>query len=163
VEKQRELGRVQRLWSAVLTSRVFRSVAPRVVPPFHRFVSRVSGGRTLLDSRRQPMLILHTVGARTGQPRETPLAAVPADDDRIYVVGSNFARESHPAWTANLMVGPDAEITFRGRRRPVVARLLGDQERAEVWPRLLEIFPAWERYGDVTSRPFRVFELSPRD
>jgi deazaflavin-dependent oxidoreductase (nitroreductase family) len=109
------------------------------------------------------MLILHTVGAKTGQARETPLAAVPVDDDRIYVVGSNFARESHPAWTANLMAAPEAEITFRGRRRPVVARLLSDDERAEVWPQLLKVFPAWDRYGDVTSRPFRVFDLSPRD
>jgi deazaflavin-dependent oxidoreductase (nitroreductase family) len=161
VDERSEPGPVRRFWSTVLTSRAFRSVAPHVVPPFHRFVARVSGGRTLLDSRRQPMLILHTVGARTGQPRETPLAAVPAADDRIYVVGSNFAREAHPAWTANLMAGPDVEITFRGRRRPVVARLLSDEERAEVWPQLLEVFPAWERYGDVTSRPFRVFELTP--
>ena len=105
----------------VLVSRPFRAVGPRVFPQFHRAVSRLTRGRTLLDSAAQPMLMLITKGARTGQTRDTPLAAVPLEEGRLLVVGSNFAREQHPAWTVNLIANPDAEIMFRGERMSVRA------------------------------------------
>jgi len=146
---------------AVLASRPFRAVAPRVIPPAHRWVLRITGGRTMLDSAAQPMLMLVTTGARTGQRRETPIAAVPRPDGRFLVVGSNFARESHPAWTANLLAHPEAEVTFQGSTFPVTARLLTGDERAASWEELLEWYPGWRNYLEVTDREFRVFELAP--
>ena len=150
-------------WAAVLSSRAFRWLGPRFFPPFHRFLNRVSGGRTLLDSRRSPMLVLHSTGARSGAARDTPLGVVPLSDGRLVVVGSNFAQESHPAWTANLLAHPDAEITFRGRRRPVQARLVVGDERRELWPELLARYPVWNHYTEKTGREFRVFELTEPD
>lgn len=144
----------------VLASKPFRAVAPRVLPPMHRLVHRVSGGRTLLDSDSQPMGLLVTTGARSGEPRETPLAVVPDGPDRFLVVGSNFARESHPQWTANLFVHPRATLTFRGVTSPVEARLLAGDERARRWQDLLVVFPNWDDYTRVTAREFRVFELT---
>lgn len=146
---------------AVLASRPFRAVAPRVIPPAHRFVLRVTGGRTMLDSAAQPMLMLYTTGARTGLERETPIAAVPRPDGRFLVVGSNFARASHPAWTANLLAHPSARVTYRGSTFPVTARLLTGDERAACWEELLEWYPGWRDYLEVTDREFRVFELTP--
>ena len=81
----------------LLTSRPLRAVGPHVFPPLHRAVNRLTRGRTLLDSAAQPMLMLTTTGAKTGRRRETPLAAVPIEDGRFVLVGSNFAREHHPA------------------------------------------------------------------
>jgi deazaflavin-dependent oxidoreductase (nitroreductase family) len=89
------------------------------------------------------------------------LAAVPLEGGSLYVVGSNFAREAHPAWTANLIAHPQAEVLFRGETTPMRARLLSDDEREAAWPILLRVFPAWERYTAVTDRRFRVFELAP--
>lgn len=146
----------------VLASRPFRWLGPRVLPPAHRFVARVTGGRTLLDSRSQPLLLLVTTGARSGQRRETPLAVVPCADGTLLVMGSNFARDTHPAWTANLLANPDATMTFRGATTPVTARLLDESERAARWPEMLEWYPGWEDYTRVTDRTFRVFELIPR-
>ena len=145
----------------VLVSRPFRAIGPRVIPPFHRAISRLTGGRTLLDSAAQPMLMLHTRGARTGQPRQTPLAAVPLEGGRFLVVGSNFAREHHPAWTANLIANPDAEIVYRGERTPVRARLLEGAERERRWKTAVGWFPGWTDYVTVTDRQFRLFELEP--
>ena len=145
----------------VLVSRPFRAVGPRVFPQFHRAVSRLTGGRTLLDSAAQPMLMLITRGARTGQAREAPLAAVPLEEGRLLVVGSNFAREQHPAWTANLIANPDAEIVFRGERMPVRARLLEGAERERRWQTAVAWFPGWTDYITVTDREFRLFELEP--
>ena len=145
----------------VLVSRLFRAIGPRVIPPFHRAVIRLTGGRTLLDSAAQPMLMLITRGARTGQLRETPLAAVPLEEGRFLVVGSNFAREQHPAWTANLIANPAAEILFRGERTPVRARLLKGAERDRRWQTAVAWFPGWTQYVTVTEREFRLFELKP--
>ena len=150
-----------RVSGRVLVSRPFRAIGPRVIPPFHRAISRLTGGRTLLDSAAQPMLMLTTRGARTGQLRETPLAAVPLEAGRYLVVGSNFALDHHPAWTANLIANPDAEIVFRGERRPVRARLLEGAERERRWQTAVAWFPGWTQYVTVTERQFRLFELEP--
>ena len=150
-----------RMSGRVLVSRPFRVIGPRVIPPFHRAISRLTGGRTLFDSAAQPMLTLTTRGSRTGQRRETPLAAVPLERGRFLVVGSNFARERHPAWTANLLANPDAEILFRGRRTPVRARLLEGDERQRRWQTAVGWFPGWIQYVTVTDREFRLFELVP--
>jgi deazaflavin-dependent oxidoreductase (nitroreductase family) len=147
----------------VLVSRPFRAIAPLVIPPLHRVISRLSGGRTLLDSAAQPMLMLTTRGARTGRLRETPLAAVPLEDRRFLVVGSNFARERHPAWTANLLANPEAEIVYRGTRTPVRARLLEGAERERRWQTAVGWFPGWIDYVTVTDREFRLFELRPHE
>lgn len=150
-----------RIPGSVLVSKPFRALGPKIIPPFHRAVSRLSGGRTLLDSDAQPMMILTTTGAKTGVARQTPLAAVPIEDGGFLVVGSNFAREHHPAWTANLIANPDAEVLFRGARTPVRAHLLTGDERARRWDHALGWFPGWAQYDDVTEREIRLFELRP--
>jgi len=145
-----------------LASKPFRWAAPRVLPQTHRLLLRLSGGRWIVGSTSsQPMCMLHTIGARSGEPRDAPLAAVPIEDDKLLVVGSNFASDRHPAWTANLIAHPDVSITFKGHTFPVTARLLSGQERQERWNMLLGWFPNWRDYTSVTDREFRVFELQP--
>ena len=145
----------------LLVSRPFRVIGPHVFPPLHRAINRLTGGRTLFDTPAQPMLMLTTKGAKTGRLRETPLGAVPLEADRFLLVGSNFAREHHPAWTANLIANPDAEIVFRGKRTPVRAHLLEGPERERRWQTAVTWFPVWTRYVTVTDREFRLFELEP--
>ena len=53
----------------VLSSAPFRWAAPKVLPPTHKLLHRLSGGRLMFDSQRQPMCMLHTIGARSGEPR----------------------------------------------------------------------------------------------
>jgi deazaflavin-dependent oxidoreductase (nitroreductase family) len=145
----------------VLASRPFRWLAPRVLPRTHKLLHHLSGGRWMFDSDAQPMCMLTTTGAKTGQPRETPLAAVPVEDGKLLVVGSNFASDKHPAWTANLLAHPEASVRFKGRSFRVRARLLPDDEREERWDLLVGWFPNWRDYTEVTDRKFRVFELTP--
>lgn len=142
-------------------SDAFLKVAPKVVPPLDQAVHKLTGGRVHLSQAVVPSLVLHTTGARSGQPRETPLACLP-EGDGWYVVGSNFGQERHPAWTANLLAHPDATVTVKKRRVDVRARLLDDAEKAEVWPRLLRIWPTFDRYVERSGRNLRVFRLEPR-
>jgi deazaflavin-dependent oxidoreductase (nitroreductase family) len=140
----------------------FAKVGPRVVPPLDRVLARLSGGRVLLPALILPTIVLTTTGRRSGLPRQTPLICLPEDDGGFVVVGSNFGRDSHPAWTANLIDQPKAEVGYRGRRIPVVGELLEDAERAEVWPRLLRIWSVYDAYVErADNRQIRVFRLTP--
>jgi deazaflavin-dependent oxidoreductase (nitroreductase family) len=151
-------GPIGRVTQRVAGSRAFARVAPRVVPPLDKFVHRVTGGRVLLGRVLVPTLMLTTTGAKSGEPRLVPLACVP-DGDVIYVTGSNFGREHHPAWTANLMKTPRAHMSFDGEESDVVAHLLSDDEKAAVWPKLLAMWPTYDRYVERSGRNLRVFRL----
>ncbi|MDL4774693.1 nitroreductase family deazaflavin-dependent oxidoreductase [Actinomadura xylanilytica] len=156
---QRTLGPLfQRISGAAWFSRV----GPKVVPPLDRLLHKATGGRFMLGQALVPSLVLTTTGAVSGQPRQAPLACMPEPDGSWVVVGSNFGREKHPAWTGNLLKNPDAEVGFRGRTTQVTARLLDDDERAEVWPRLLKVWPVYDRYVERVDRRLRVFRLTPR-
>ncbi len=109
-----------------------------------------------------PSLTLHTVGARSGEPRTTPLMCLPEPDGTIVVVGSNFARPTHPAWTFNLLAHPDAEIDFRGERRAVRAQVIDGSEREAVWQRLEQQWPGYRDYERSSGRELRMFRLTPR-
>ena len=139
----------------------FLRVAPKIVPRLDRAVHRLTRGRVSLSQAVVPSLVLHTTGAKSGLPRETPLACLP-DGDGWYVVGSNFGQASHPAWTANLLAHPDAAVTIRAKRTDVRARLLDDDEKAQVWPRLTAVWPTYDRYVERSGRNLRVFRLTPR-
>jgi hypothetical protein len=89
-------GPVGRVVQRAAGSRWFARVAPPILTPLDRFLHRLTGGRVLLSRGLLPSLLLTTTGARSGLPREVPLACVP-DGDVIYLVGSNFGRERHPA------------------------------------------------------------------
>jgi deazaflavin-dependent oxidoreductase (nitroreductase family) len=140
----------------------FRRVAPAVVPALDRFVYRASGGRVLMGDQLIPHLLLTTTGAKSGLPRQTPLACLPEPDGSFLVVGSNFGRETHPAWTGNLLAHPEATLGFRGLEIPVTAHLLTGSERADAWVRLLANWPLYDRYTESSGRELRVFRLAPR-
>ena len=139
----------------------FAKVAPAVIPRLDRLLHRVSGGRILTSQALVPSIVLTTTGRQSGLPRKVPLACVPEPDGSYVVVGSNFGREHHPAWTANLRHDPVAEVGDGGRVIPVTARLLEGEERAEVWPRLLKVWPVYDRYVERSGRDLRVFRLIP--
>lgn len=143
-------------------TRVFRRViGPTFLPPVERFVAWVSGGRVQLSALLVPSLVLHTVGAKSGAPRDVPLMYTPDGHGRAIVAGTNFAGERHPAWTANLLARPDAAITVRGRRLPVRAMPVPDAERDEVWALIEAQWPGYRNYERESGRTVRLFRLQP--
>jgi len=142
-------------------TRFFRRVGPRIMPPLERAMKRATGGRVQLSGLGVPTLVLHTIGAKSGLERDTVLMYCP-DGAEMLVTGSNFARDHHPAWTANLIAHPDAAVSRHGRRAPVRARMLDDAEREAVWPQLERNWPGYRRYEVTAGRTLRVFRLTPR-
>jgi deazaflavin-dependent oxidoreductase (nitroreductase family) len=138
--------------------RWFAKAGPRVVPPLDRALSRASGGRLMMSRLMLPCAVVTTTGRKSGLPRESPLAAIPLDGD-LYVVGSNFGREHHPAWSWNLIADPAAMVSFDGETYPARAHLLDDDEKRRTWPALIERWPLFDQYVDRSGRDLRVFRL----
>ena len=153
-----------RAMSMLSSTRAFAKVAPPIVTNLDRAVYRLSGGRWVLTGNKKvlPILMLITVGAKTGEERRVPLATIP-DGDVLYLVGSNFGREKHPAWTGNLIKTPAATVTYEKETFPVTAALLGADEKAEVWPKLLALWPNYDGYQERSGRDIRVFRLERSD
>jgi deazaflavin-dependent oxidoreductase (nitroreductase family) len=137
----------------------FRRVGPTVMPPLERGIGWLTRGRVQMSGLLVPSLVLHTIGAKSGIERDTPLMYCPESRGVMLVTGSNFARETHPAWTANLIAHPDAAVSLRGRRIPVRATLVGDDEREAVWATIHKQWPGYRGYERASGRILRIFRL----
>lgn len=155
-------SRLGRSVQAVAGSKLFARVGPKVVPPLDRALHRLFGGRIVVSSVMLPCSIVTTTGRKSGLPRESPLASVPLDGG-LYVVGSNFGREHHPAWTWNLLDDPHATVSFRGEQFAATAHLLEAEEKAATWPRLIDAWPLFDQYVERSGRDLRVFRLERED
>jgi len=104
--------------------------------------------------------VLHTTGAKSGLQRDTELMYVP-EGEGMLVTGSNFARDSHPAWTVNLLAHPEAAVSVERRLIPVRATLVGDDEREAVWSFIEDQWPGYRGYERASGRTLRIFRLTP--
>lgn len=142
-------------------TRVFRRAAPHVLPPIERALAALTGRRVQLSALLVPSLVLHTIGAKSREIRDVPLMYTPDGHGCAIVAGTNFAGTRHPAWTANLLVNPDATITVRGKDMPVRASLIPDEERDAAWARIEAQWPGYRGYERESGRTVRLFRLQP--
>jgi deazaflavin-dependent oxidoreductase (nitroreductase family) len=142
-------------------TRAFRAIGPVLLPALERALDALTGGRVQLSGLLVPSLVLHTTGAKSGEPRDAPLMYTPDGDGRAIVAGTNFAGERHPAWTSNLLAHPDAAITVRGRRMAVHATLIPVDERDAAWARIEAQWPGYRAYERDSGRTVRLFLLQP--
>jgi len=149
------------LLAPLTRTRAFRRYAPRVMPPIERMLAAVTGRRVQLSALLVPSLVLHTVGAKSGEPRDAPLMYTPDGYGRAIVAGTNFAGARHPAWTTNLLAHPDATITVRGRDMKVHAEVIPDAERDAAWARIEAQWPGYRAYERESGRQVRLFRLQP--
>jgi deazaflavin-dependent oxidoreductase (nitroreductase family) len=117
-------------------------------------------GRVPLSGLLVPSLVLHTIGAKSGIERDTTLMYCPASNGDIFVTGSNFARENHPAWTSNLLANPDAAVSVHGRRHRVHASLVPDEDREATWAWIERQWPGYRGYERTSGRVLRIFRLT---
>jgi deazaflavin-dependent oxidoreductase (nitroreductase family) len=127
-----------------------------VVPPLDRLLLRLSCG--WINTAMQTVVLLETVGAKSGQRRVIATLCMPTADG-IVVVGSNWGQARHPAWVFNLRANPIARMTFRGYRGPVIASELSGQERDAMWSRLVEYNPHYQYYQDTAARRLPIIQL----
>jgi deazaflavin-dependent oxidoreductase (nitroreductase family) len=116
---------------------------------------RLTGGKIGGDMRGFPVLLLSTVGRKTGKKRVVMLGLFEVDSGYV-VIASNNGLDAHPGWYFNLKASPRAKIQILDRRLDVIASVAGPAERPKLWARLMELAPG---YGDYTTKTKREIPL----
>jgi F420H(2)-dependent quinone reductase len=119
-----------------------------------------SGGTQGATMRGRPVIVLTSVGARSGKLRKTPLMRV-EHDGQYAVVASLGGAPKHPVWYHNLVANPLVELQDGPIRKDYLAREVSGDERDEWWRRAVEAWPDYDTYQKRTSRVIPVFVLTP--
>lgn len=132
-----------------------------VFPAIDRRLMPLTRGRVRVGVG-QPMCLLHATGAKSGEPRVTPLLYTPRGDD-VVLVASKAGAEHHPAWYHNLRANPDVQVEIGGERRPVRAREAAGAERDELWALVNDNYSGYDVYAErAGARQIPVMVLEPR-
>jgi len=126
------------------------------------WVYRISGGR--IAGRfpgGAPVLLLTTVGRKSGQQQVAPLLYL-TDADNYVVVASKGGMSHHPLWFKNLEANPRVEIEVGSRRIAATARRATAAEKASLWPRLVAMYPSYAEYQARTTRDIPVVIITPQ-
>lgn len=119
-----------------------------------------SGGSRATTLRDRPVVVLTSVGARTGKVRKTPLMRVEHDGEYA-VVASLGGAPKHPAWYHNLVANPRVALQDGPEKKEYIAREVHGDERALWWERAVVTWPDYDAYQRKTSRSIPVFVLTP--
>ncbi len=112
------------------------------------------------DLRGKPVIVLTSVGAKTGKLRKTALMRV--EHDGVYaVVASLGGAPKHPVWYYNLKKDPHVELQDGSMKRDYTAREVTGDEKATWWHRSVEAWPDYANYQAKTDRQIPVFVLEP--
>ena len=119
-----------------------------------------SNGAEANELQGKPVIVLTSVGAKSGKLRKTPLMRVEHDGEYA-VVASRGGAPTHPAWYHNLVANPQVELQDGPVKRDYLAREVFGEERDEWWQKAVEAWPDYASYQERTSRVIPVFVLTP--
>jgi len=121
-----------------------------------------SAGNEATTMHDLPIVVLTSVGAKTGKLRKTALMRV-EHDGRYAVVASKGGAPMHPLWYHNLVANPHVELQDGPVKRDYTARELTGSEREEWWERAVAAYPPYADYQTRTARQIPVFLLEPHE
>jgi len=119
-----------------------------------------SGGTRGTTLRGRPVVILTTLGARSGKLRKTPLMRV-EHDGAYAVVASLGGAPKHPVWYFNIQANPLVELQDGPEVQEMKAREVTGEEKAQWWERAVATWPDYASYQEKTDREIPVFVLEP--
>lgn len=108
-----------------------------------------------------PTLLLEHTGRKSGRKLVSPLLYI-HDGDDVIVVASQGGRDTDPQWYRNLVANPDAHVEIGSDRRAVRAVTASPEEKARLWPRLVETYADFDTYQSWADRDIPVVILKPR-
>ncbi|GAA1892178.1 nitroreductase family deazaflavin-dependent oxidoreductase [Asanoa iriomotensis] len=112
--------------------------------------------------RGRPIILLTSVGAKSGKIRKTPLMRVEHDGEYA-VVASQGGAPTNPFWYHNLVANPHVVLQDGAVRQDYTAREVSGEERAVWWKRATATWPDYDSYQTKTDRIIPVFVLTPKD
>ena len=107
-----------------------------------------------------PLLLLTTIGRKTGHPRTLPLIYI-EEGDNIIVVASKGGLPSEPLWYKNIVANPECDVQIKRRKMKAKARTASPEEREALWPKLVAHYPDFASYATWTDRILPVVILEP--
>ena len=119
---------------------------------------RANDGRVGGQFAGADLLLLTTTGAKSGQPRLSPLAYLRIDG-RLMIIGSFAGADANPAWVHNLRANPSAHVEIGSESFDAIARELPPEERDVVFPKVTAAAPGFADYQAKTTRLIPLFEL----
>jgi len=141
------------------------SVTAFFVPWIHhvdKAVLKVTKGRyAAAEILGWNIIQLTTIGAKTNQPRSTPLVGL-FDGDKIALIASFFGREHNPAWYYNLKKNPECYLRGNGRSGKYIAHEAQGEERDQYWQLALSYYAGYEKYKERAGRKIPVMVLKPK-
>lgn len=147
-----------------LTAKVIKYMAKAQVKVFRLTNGRVGSKWRIGAGFRKPVptLLLDHVGRKSGKPFTTPLLYL-EDGPDLVIVASQGGLPKNPQWYPNLVAHPETTVHVPKQGvRPVRARTAEPAERAELWPRLVELYADFAKYARWTDREIPVVVLEPR-
>ena len=124
---------------------------------------RANEGRVSGLSAATPMILIHHIGAKSGNERVTPLACTAQGDGRYVIVASNGGSPTHPSWYYNLKANPRIEVEVGTQTFTVLAEELEGNARAKLWPKLIAASPSIGEFETKTTRQVPLFVLTRDD
>lgn len=122
---------------------------------------RANDGKVSGQFAGADLLLLTTTGAKSGQPRLSPLAYFRVDG-KLLVIGSFAGADVNPGWVHNLRANPSAHVEIGSESSDVVARELPAAERDQLFSKITAAAPGFAEYQAQTTRVIPVFELQPK-
>ncbi|MGH2923432.1 MAG: nitroreductase/quinone reductase family protein [Solirubrobacterales bacterium] len=135
--------------------------AQRAWSRLHARLYRLSGGRFLprwFDGA--PVMVLETVGRRSGKRRRNPVLYL-RDGDRLVVLAANAGSDRTPAWWLNLRAAGAGVVAIGRERTRVLPRILDGPERDRLWRAFADMYPQAKQYARFTDRPLPLVALEP--
>ena len=120
---------------------------------------RANGGKVGGSFEGGNLLLLHTTGAKSGEPRLSPLAFLTIDG-KMLIIGAYAGAPKHPAWVHNLRANPVARIEVGTEAYDVDAREVPPEERDALYSKVVAVAPTFADYQSKTTRVIPVFELT---
>ena len=125
------------------------------------FLIRISRGRIGSQLGTQTILILNTVGRKSGQPRSIPIAYF-FHEGKYLVVESNWGRDNHADWYFNLKSQPQVSIEVKGKVLQVNARFAEGEEYVRLWEYVTKRHAPYLEYQKMTTRKLPIAIFEPR-
>jgi F420H(2)-dependent quinone reductase len=120
------------------------------------------GKYTISEFAGWKIIQLTTIGAKTNQPRTTPLVGL-FDDEKIALIATSFGREHNPDWFYNLKANPNCHVLFKGKSGEYVARKTEGDERERYFQMAVSQYAGYQKYKErAAHRHIPVIVLEPK-
>jgi deazaflavin-dependent oxidoreductase (nitroreductase family) len=120
---------------------------------------RANAGKVGGSFTGRKLLLLHTVGAKTGQQRINPVAYIP-DGDRLVIIASKGGAPTNPDWYYNLLAHPRVTVEVGTEQFQVEAAISTEPERTRLYDKMVEAMPGFAEYRQKTTRVIPVIILT---